>query len=363
MEDRSPVDRIWGLETTIIIERMAYGGAGVGRLEDGRVCFVHGTLPGERVLVHVYKAKKNFAEGDLLEVLEASPRRIIPRCRVFGECGGCSYQHVDYAAQLEFKTSQVSDVLKRIGGLLDVEVHPMIASPLSWGYRNRISVHAEGGRIGFYHKKSHSLVDVKMCPIASEEVNAELNALRDSRPRQDCRITLREPHGSRGFSQVNNGAAALLADVVEEFAGSGQALVDAYCGAGFFSKRLRAHFAVVTGIEWSEGAIRHAREDASENETYLAGSVENHILTVLGGVPLDQSALIVDPPAEGLSPDVVAAILDKPPQTLVYVSCDPSTFARDAKKLSLKYKLDSVQPVDMFPQTAEIELAARFLRI
>jgi 23S rRNA (uracil1939-C5)-methyltransferase len=363
LEDRSPVDRIWGLETTIIIERMAYGGAGVGRLEDGRVCFVHGTLPGERVLVHVYKAKKNFAEGDLLEVLEASPRRIIPRCRVFGECGGCSYQHVDYAAQLEFKTSQVSDVLKRIGGLLDVEVHPMIASPLSWGYRNRISVHAEGGRIGFYHKKSHSLVDVKMCPIASEEVNAELNALRDSRPRQDCRITLREPHGSRGFSQVNNGAAALLADVVEEFAGSGQALVDAYCGAGFFSKQLRAHFAVVTGIEWSEGAICHAREDASENETYLAGSVENHILTVLSGVPLDQSTLIVDPPAEGLSPDVVAAILDKPPQTLVYVSCDPSTFARDAKKLSLKYKLDSVQPVDMFPQTAEIELAARFLRI
>lgn len=357
------MDRVCCLETTITIERMAYGGAGVGRLDDGRVCFVHGTLPGERVLVEVYKAKKNFVEADLVEVLEASPRRIIPRCRVFGECGGCSYQHVDYAAQLEFKTAQVSDVLKRIGGFVDVEVRPMIASPLPWGYRNRISVHVEDGCVGFYHRKSHSLVDVKTCPIASEAVNAELGALRDSRPRQECRITLREPHAPRGFSQVNSGVADLLAEVVEEFAGSGQALVDAYCGTGFFSKRLRARFATVTGMEWSEGAIRHAREDAWENENYLAGSVENHIAAVLGGVPLEQTALIVDPPAEGLSPDVVAAILDKAPQTLVYVSCDPSTFSRDAKKLSLKYRLDSVQPVDMFPQTAEIELAARFLRL
>jgi len=104
------------LETTILIERMAYGGAGVGRLEDGRVCFVHGTLPGERVLVRVYKAKKNFAEADLVEVLEASPRRIIPRCRVFGECGGCSYQHADYAAQLEFKPRRSPILLKELAG-------------------------------------------------------------------------------------------------------------------------------------------------------------------------------------------------------------------------------------------------------
>ena len=352
--------KLRALETTITIERIAYGGAGIGRLPDGRVCFVHGTLPGERVQVQVVKSKKNLAEADLLKVLEASPRRVDPRCRVFGECGGCAYQHMDYPLQIEIKTAQVVDLLRRVGGISDVEVRTILASPREWGYRNRISVHVSRGDVGFYHRKSHDLVDVSWCPIASEAVNAELTALRESRPRYDSRLTLREKQGPRGFSQVNDGAADLLAGVVQDMAGSGSLLIDAYCGAGFFSKRLLEKFATTTGIEWSEGAVRAAREDATEKESYIAGSVENHIQTVLSTAPLTETVLLFDPPAEGLSPDVVFAILQHSPATIVYVSCDPATFARDAKKLSERYRLDFVQPVDMFPQTAEIEIAAKF---
>ena len=335
----------------------------MGRLPDGRVCFVHGTLPGERAIVQVVKSKKNHAEADLIRILEASPRRLAPRCPVFGECGGCSYQHMDYALQLEIKTTQVADLLRRVGGITNTEVLPMLASPLIWGYRNRLSVHVSRGQVGFYHRKSHHLVDVVACPLGSESVNAELATLRESRPRYDSRITLREKPGQKGFSQVNDGAAELLAGIAREMAPNGDLLVDAYCGAGFFSKKLRPGFQKIIGIEWSDAAVRAARMDATEKETYISGSVENHLRDSLPATREAQATLLVDPPAEGLSPDVIHAILTRPPETLIYISCDPATFARDAKKLTSTYSLERVQPVDMFPQTAEIELIACFRRV
>ena len=350
-------------EATITIDRIAYGGAGIGRLPDGRVCFVHETLPGERVLVRVVKSKKNLAEADLMKVLEASPRRLIPKCAVFGKCGGCAYQHADYNLQLEIKTSQVSELLKRIGGITEIEVRSILPSPEQWGYRNRISVHFAHGDTGFFHRKSHELVDVAECPIAHPEVNELLSKLRESPPRDSGRLTLQKPTSIRGFTQVNPGAAALLINTVTEFAGSSERLIDAYCGAGFFTKNLLSNFQVVLGIEWSEGAIRSARETATDKETYITGSVEAHLSqALLSGNPA-QTTLLLDPPSEGLSPDAMRMILENPPARVVYVSCDPATFARDAKNLSAHYALECVQPIDMFPQTAEIELAALFLRL
>ena len=349
-------------EVTIAIERMAYGGAGIGRLPDGRVCFVHGTLPGERVIVRVTKSKKNLAEADLVRLLEVSPRRVSPKCAVFGECGGCAYQHADYDLQLEMKTSQVAELLRRVGGIADLEVRPMLASPEQWGYRNRLSVHTDQGDVGFYHRKSHQLVDVVECPIASEEVNRLLAELREKPPRISGRLTLRESGAARGFAQVNSGAAELLAKTVQELAGSSEFLIDAYCGAGFFSKRLLQNFHRILGIEWSEGAVRGARETATEKETYLVGSVEAHLSESFRAGEAAQTTLLVDPPAEGLSPDAMRAILENLPHRIVYVSCDPATFSRDAKKLSAAYGIAGIQPVDMFPQTAEIELAALFVR-
>jgi len=350
-------------EATITIERIAYGGAGIGRLPDGRVCFVHGTLPGERVLVRVVKSKKNLVEADLVKLLEASPRRVPPKCPVFGECGGCAYQHADYDLQLEIKTTQVAELLRRVGGISDVEVRPMLPSPEQWGYRNRLSVHTDSGDVGFYHRKSHQLVDVAACPIASEEVNGLLTELRKKPPRHSGRLTLREGGAARGFSQVNSGAAELLANTVSELAGSSEYLIDAYCGSGFFSKRLLPHFNRILGIEWSDGAVRSAMEGASAKEAYIAGSVEAHLSqALLGGTSAD-TTLLLDPPAEGLSPDAMRAVLENPPHRIVYVSCDPATFSRDAKKLSGEYRIHCIQPVDMFPQTAEIELAGLFERI
>ena len=348
-------------ETPLTIESVGYGGAGVGRLPDGRVCFVHGTLPGERVLVRITKEKKNHAEAEVVRILEASLRRVAPKCAVYGECGGCALQHASYDLQLEIKTAQVRELLRRFAKLPEAPVDQILPSPAEWGYRNRISIHADRQRIGFFHRKSRDLVDVAHCPLASEEVNARLAEIRQNPPRGETRLTLRETGAPFGFSQVNTAAAELLAATVIEMCGSGEWLVDAYCGSGFFAKRLLEHFQKVTGLEWSQGAVAEAKRSATEKETYLPGAVENSLARVLSEAPLAGTTLLVDPPAEGLSPDVARAILENPPARLVYVSCDPATFSRDAAKFLERYTLSRVQPVDMFPQTAEIELAALFL--
>jgi len=348
-------------ELPIQIESVGYGGAGVGRLPDGRVCFVHGTLPGERVLAQIVKEKKNHAEAEVVRILEASPRRVAPKCPVYGECGGCALQHAAYDLQLEIKTGQVRELLRRFAKLPEAPVEPMIASPTPWAYRNRISIHLDGQRIGFFHRKSHQLVDVVACPLATEAVNTRLADLRKNPPCGENRLTLREPDAPRGFSQVNTAAAELLSATVLEMSGSGHLLVDAYCGSGFFAKRLVDRFEKITGLEWSQGAVTEARRTATEKETYLPGAVENSLSGVLAEAPLSETTLLLDPPAEGLSPDVARAILENPPARIVYVSCDPATFSRDAAKFLGRYTLTRVQPVDMFPQTAEIELAALFL--
>jgi 23S rRNA (uracil1939-C5)-methyltransferase len=138
----------------------------------------------------------------------------------------------------------------------------------------------------------------------------------------------------------------------------GDHLVDAYCGAGFFAKRLLGKFRDVTGIEWSGGAVRAARASARAGENYLEGAVEVHLSATLAAFPAAETTLLLDPPAGGLSHEVVEAILANPPATVVCISCDPPTLARDLKRLSPRFLLNHVQPVDMFPQTAEIESVA-----
>ena len=347
------------LEILISIESIAFGGAGVSRLPDGRVCFVPFTLPGERAVVRVVREKKSFLEAELVRLTEASVGRVPPRCPIFGTCGGCAYQHAAYSRQLDIKHGQVRDLLRRIGGIPDADVRPVLPSPSEWEYRNRISVHVQDRKVGFYGRKSHRIVPTSGCPIATAPVNEQLAALAKNPPRENQRITLREKADHQGFSQVNAAAAEVLASAVMDMLGEGRGLlVDAYCGAGFFSKKLAPQFQKVIGIEWSAGAVRAAKA-AAANESYLEGAVESHLANALESSSPANTALLLDPPAEGLSAEVVEILGKHRPATIVYVSCDPATLARDLKKLGGWYGVESVQPVDLFPQTAEIESAAK----
>jgi 23S rRNA (uracil1939-C5)-methyltransferase len=350
------------------IEDIAFGGKGVGR-EQGKAVFVPYTIEGELVSAEIVREKKQFAEAELVEVKESSPYRVTAGCPYFGHCGGCAYQHVDYEHQLAIKWHQVRNVLQRIGKLKDIPLRPIIPSPKQYEYRNRITVHVQDGVIGFFQRDSHRLIDIERCPISCDEVNRGLTELRERNPR-DGHYTLRTSSSRRVFSQTNDEVADALRDLIVDLVPPHQdLLIDGYCGAGFFAKALLNKFERVVGIDWDKFAIAAAKENATEKETYIAGDVEGELQQV-GAVhlnrpprandrlrPIVPSTIIVDPPAIGLSVNVRRAILDLAPPTLIYVSCNPATLARDLKELQEKFTLDSITPLDMFPQTAEIEAA------
>jgi len=353
------------------IEDIAFGGKGVGR-EQRKAIFVPYTIEGELVSAEIVREKKQFAEAELVEVKESSPNRVTPECPYFGRCGGCAYQHLDYEHQLVIKWRQVHNVLQRIGKLKDIPMRPIIPSPKQYEYRNRITVHAQDGSIGFFRRDSHRLIDIERCPISCDEVNRALTELRQRNPR-DGHYTLRTSSSRRVFSQTNDEVADALRDLIVDLVPPNQdLLIDAYCGAGFFAKALLSKFERVVGIDWDKFAIAAAKENATVKETYIAGDVElelQKVGTVHSNCPrvndidsrrlrsIAPTTLIVDPPATGLSPNSRKAIINLAATTLIYVSCDPATLARDLKELQEKFTIHSVRPLDMFPQTAEIEVA------
>jgi 23S rRNA (uracil1939-C5)-methyltransferase len=347
-----------GLEISLVVEQVAFGGQGLGRLDSGKVCFVPRVIPGERIVAHVTKERSSFAEGEVVRLVEASPDRVKPPCPVYGRCGGCHYQHVAYPRQLTIKRDQVADVLRRLGGQVDPPVEETEPSPLEFHYRNRITVHAKSGYVGFFGPKSRKIIEMSQCLIATDRVNGMLADLRASRPR-DGEHPLREPGEYFGFRQVNDSMTGRMLEIVEEMARPGGGLlVDAYCGAGFFAKRLKPLFTTSVGIEWSADSIRAARQGATDQEVYLLGDVRTHLAPALERAPASETTLLLDPPAEGLDSSVLDMVLERRPARIIYVSCNPSTLARDLKKLSAAYGLKRAKPMDMFPQTAEIEVAS-----
>lgn len=357
-------------EIEVTIEEIAFGGSGVGRTPEGKAVFVPFTIDGERVRARIVREKRQFAEAEIADVIEASAHRVEPRCPYFGRCGGCAYQHINYEHQLATKARQVEQTLRRIAKLDHVPMRPIVPSPNEYAYRNRVTVHVEQGVIGFYRRASRRLIDVVHCPISRDGVNAALGRLRQRRPR-DGNYTLVDEKVQRGggsvpdalfFEQVNDGVATALRELVASFFPQrGALLVDAFCGAGFFAKRLAANFDHVIGIERDRRAIRSAEANAAPNEFYICGDVDVHLREVLQRYC--NAALIVDPPAAGLGEEARAAIRDSPPQTFVYVSCDPATLARDLGQLRSQFRISSVTPLDMFPQTAEIEVAVHLERV
>jgi 23S rRNA (uracil1939-C5)-methyltransferase len=340
------------------IEDIAFGGKGVGR-EQGKAIFVPYTIEGEIVSAEILREKKQFAEAELVEVKQSSPDRVEPQCPYFGRCGGCAYQHISYEHQLAIKWRQVRDALQRIGKLKGVPMRPIIPSPEQYGYRNRITVHAQDGVIGFFRRDSHRLIDIEQCPISRDEVNRALTELRAQKHVRDGDYTLRASPSARIFSQTNDAVADALRDLIVNLVPPNQQLlIDAFCGAGFFAKALLDKFERVIGIDWDRFAIAAAKENATEKETYIAGDVETDLKKAGAVRSTDPTTLIVDPPATGLSGDARKEIVDLAPTRLIYVSCDPPTLARDLRDLQGKFTIESVTPLDMFPQTAEIEVAA-----
>lgn len=341
-----------GTELTLEITDIAYGGSGIARHE-GRVVFIPYTILGETVRARVAAVHRSWIKAEVVEVVTASPDRTAPPCPWFGSCGGCAYQHIAYPRQLELKTHQVGEALRRIGKFHEPPVETALPSPLVYGYRNRITVHVDPPTVGFRGTDPRRIIGIDRCLLADDTVNAGLIHLLSKKYLRPGPATLRSNPEHAGFRQVNDGAADVLAGVVSEVAGQGNLLIDAYCGAGFFAKRLRGRFTRIVGIDWDPRSITTATAGAESGEEYLTGDTAELLPAALEGHA--DAVVLLDPPAQGLAPAVIETLLAAPPARLIYVSCDPATLARDLAKLSAAFDLKRAIPVDMFPQTASIE--------
>ena len=380
-------------------------GEGVAR-HDGWVVFVPGALPGERIRARIWHNAKNFSRADLIEVLVPAKDRVKPTCPLFGTCGGCQYQNLNYEAQLAWKTQQVSDLLERLGKI-SFPVNPCRGSPKQYGYRSKITPHFERPRqgekdfpIGFLAAgTSRRIVDIPECPIATDAINAALPNLRaDMRSRAargefrrgvtmliretlegiatDPKAPVSERVGELTLKFIAGDFFQNNPFILQEFVdfgvraarGNGECkyLVDTYCGSGLFALSAAKYFEKVLGVEVSEDAVVKARENAKANNLnnceFTAGSSE----IIFAKVPFspDETALIIDPPRKGCDETFISQLLAFAPRRVVYVSCGPDTQARDLQMIlsSGKYTLEEVQPFDLFPQTRHIENIAVLLR-
>jgi 23S rRNA (uracil1939-C5)-methyltransferase len=389
----------------------AYGGYTIAR--DDKVILIRGAIPGEVVEVAIEEKKRDYAIAGVINIIEASQYRITPRCAVFGLCGGCQLQFVSHEKQVLLKDEIILDSLKRIG-CIDISLEPALSGQ-TWGYRRRAQFKvSRNGEIGFFREASRDIVTFQSCPLIADEMNALLQKIKES----DSLHNLSEVHMAVGDSAVvllkGRDYDRALSDVYRELGFSGVMLDDAasagtaythfelhgmkytvsprtffqahwslnralvdfvvqqlsplggkkvldlYAGAGNFSLPLAVHAGDVVAVEENPFAIvdalRNIELNSLSNCRFVKMAAEKYRIKKKFDI------LILDPPRPGLPSDMVQRILETPADSIVYISCNPATLARDLKKLSAAYEIRSVRQVDFFPHTFHIETIA-FLQI
>jgi tRNA/tmRNA/rRNA uracil-C5-methylase (TrmA/RlmC/RlmD family) len=314
------------------------------------------SVEGERLEVRITERKAHHARAEIVQVLAASPSRENPPCPYYGRCGGCQYQHVSYAEECRLKEAQVREAFLRVGKFEDAPVRPLAASPSPYHYRNRITVHAEGGKIGFRGTGGRELIDIRVCLLARDRVNEELAKLRVGGPAEG-HFSLRDATvPPSGFFQANHDLRDVLRDLVAgTLPDRGALLAEGYCGGGFLTERMAGRFEQVVAVDNDPRTLRDARRLDLKNVTWEQGDAAVLVPDLLREWRGREVTVVVDPPREGLPLRLTEALCLEAAGRLTYVSCDPATLARDARMLAKSYRLLSVQPIDLFPRTAQIE--------
>lgn len=378
------------VEETLTIEKLVYGGEGLAR-QEGKVVLIPFVLPGEVVRAETERAKNDLWRGRLIEVLQPSAARITPGCPYFQRCGGCQYQHIDYAFQLEQKRAILREALQRVGKIeFTSEIGVVSGEP--WQYRNRVQLHVEDGDVGYFGQGSRDLCAIDHCPISSPVLNSTIAKLKemlqgfqsvstaielftnetevqvnvvDRVPRQalSALMTLGvttpiEYNGFRvsrnSFFQVNR----FLIDGLVECAVAdkgGQWAIDLYAGVGLFSVKLAERFAKVTAVESGGSSFRDLSHNFGHHGLSEAG-INANVEDYLAGVEKTPDFILADPPRAGLGKTVVKQLARIRVPRLTIVSCDPATLARDLQGLIAEnYRIEKITLVDLFPQTFHLE--------
>jgi len=407
----------------IRIESMAFQGYGVSRI-DGKVVFIPYSGIGDEGWVDIVEEKKNYSRGKWVEILVPSPCRVEPLCRYFGTCGGCQWQHIDYAKQVKLKEEILEDHLMRLGKLKELPSVAAFPSSDPYDYRIRVQFKVDGGKLGYYRDRSHQLIDVERCPIAHPLVNQIIALLRENRsllsPAQGIDIDVSPEEGKGAlifhplntsremetsarhclesypilkgitissnrqsvslgnpplsftlpfhltlctspgsFFQVNLKQNERLVQKVIEFSRpqKNESALDLYSGVGNFALPLATLTQEVWGIEENAIAVKDACFNAQLNGIENVGFIQGRVEDILKRWEKDKPDLVIlDPPRKGCR-EAVDQVTELKPGRIVYISCEPTIFARDLRLFSAKgYFLRELALIDMFPQTYHMEV-------
>ena len=369
---------------------------------EGETINVFGGIPGEEVIARIVRyrrRRRRFVSAIVIKVVEASPHRVEAPCQYFGACTGCQWQHMDYDYQLALKRGYVEREFAAYPRLDGVEIEPCIPAPRQYGYRNhaRFTVRREGNP-GFVNRITRRFVETDQCMLMTPGINRLADDIR-GRARETSQVSIRygintddwliqpalknpaiqtetgQSHyteqlmgrkfriASPSFFQVNTQQAERLAALVREMldlSGS-EFVVDAYAGVGTFAVLLADCARRIVAIEESSAAVRDASINAAgaNNVEFLERRTED----ALASLDERPDAVILDPPRVGCLPDALAALTQLAPERTVYVSCEPKALARDMDVLTRGgLRVESVHPIDMFPQTHHVETVALLRR-
>jgi 23S rRNA (uracil1939-C5)-methyltransferase len=350
--------------TRIRIEKLAFGGAGLGEIE-GKKVFVPFSAPGDVLEIEILTDKESFSEGVIVQVIEPASCRVMPECPVFGRCGGCQWQHLSYETQLEWKQIILKETLEHIGKFKNPNVLPTLPSPKQWNYRNRIQLHVDSkGHLGFYKAKSKEVIEFDRCFIADDKLNQVMNARREEFVQRRKGVGLRV-HGGAHFSQVNveqnENVKKILSEWLDEV--DHEKVIELYAGSGNFTFPMSKLAKKITALEIDGRAVHFARQRAKKEQ------IENIEFHTLPAENLRQAfhkgtcdALFLNPPRKGAA-EAIDVIMDVEPKTIFYMSCNPATLARDLSKFAENgWQITKCLPIDMFPQTFHIESLVQMVR-
>ena len=380
------------------IEKIVPNGFGLAFAENLTV-FVPLSAKGDKLRVRINQLKGKTAFAEIVEIIEPSSERTEPRCPYFGRCGGCNFQQITYAAQLEAKVGIVRDCLTRIGKINYEREIPIVPSPTDYEYRSRAGWHLDSRekKFGYFQRKSHDIIDVETCPILVSELEQTLKSFRENPPWESFwnkiveveaataggetsvySVEIIEPtreissasggetyfYDATSFFQGNSFLIEPLIEIALKDAG-GKTALDLYCGVGLFSLPLARKFAAVVGVEGNDRAIDFAKKNADNarlsNIKFYCEDVSDW-LKENAEISKNLDFVLLDPPRSGTEKETIENLLKIKPKQISYVSCEPSTLARDLKILTESdYRIESIVALDLFPQTHHVETVVRLL--
>jgi len=388
------------MHTKLIISKLDNQGRGISYYNN-KIIFIPNSLPNEEVEVEITKENSKYYEGKVINIIKPSLNRVLPKCPYINDCGGCTFMHLNYTDQIEYKRNVVKDILKKYCGI-DESVK-IIESNKDLFYRNKVELKIHRNTYSYYNNSSHDYCDIAKCLLANNTIN-EIIDYHSFMNIYDGSITIRTNYNNDlllvietskfeffndppenvvgvvvngktvygnnyffdyigeykfkvsydSFFQINNYIANEIFKILNNNL-SGNTLLDLYCGSGVMGISLKDKYNKIIGIEKVKNAIKDANDNAVLNKVknykYYAGDTSEILPTINDEI----DTVIIDPPRSGLNDKTLNDILIINPDKIGYVSCNPITLARDLNILKERYNITKIYALDMFPNTYHVE--------